>query len=109
MICGQETRREINTAREINRTVEEDESGVERCPPESLEESSEHKLSGKHCVRGGQDGREMEAESWRIVKDKEGRLLRIDKCWGKGTKEERNETRTGGPAFNTSCYLQRLT
>lgn len=66
LIGGQERRGEINTAREINRTVEEEEREMERCVPESLKESPKHKLhpptSGKHRMRERQNEREMEAE-----------------------------------------------
>lgn len=48
----------------------------------------------------------MRAEGWRAVKDKEGRLPSEggeQRCGGG------SETETADPAFNTACYLRRLT
>lgn len=47
--------------------------------------------------------RRVRAEGWRAVKDKEGRLL------GGLGRGRAGETETADPAFNTACYLRRLT
>lgn len=60
-------------------------------------------------MRERQGRREMEAEYWRIVKDKEGQLLRIDDAGGREPKT--GETRRRGQQAHAcnAGYLPRLT
>lgn len=99
LIGGQERRRQIDTVGEMNRTVKREESGME-ASSKHYTWKDVHRRVWKHPPNIAlytsppqvntewEDRREMEAEKWRIVKEKEGRLPRSRRCWGKGTTKE---------------------